>query len=250
LFHMILNKENLAVLEKFDFDVPPVGVKFTAQPPNMVERLDESLAFCEMLKRAQEGKAFFADVKNHTCEAGLYVLGQADAPEPFINGEFGAGLQIYEEPRSASRLYLHIPRIGKGVVHHVAFAPLDKLTFDPDLLILLAETSQTEILLRAMSYRTGQMWISKSTPAIGCAWIYIYPHLSGELNYTIAGLGHGMKRRRLFPEGRQIISIPFDRLPSMLQTLQDMPWVLPAYKPDGLEFVRRLLTKLGVIAST
>jgi uncharacterized protein (DUF169 family) len=250
LFHMILNKENLAVLEKFDFDVPPVGVKFTAQPPNMVERLDESLAFCEMLKRAQEGKAFFADVKNHTCEAGLYVLGQADAPEPFISGEFGAGLQIYEEPRSASRLYLHIPRIGKGVVHHVAFAPLDKLTFDPDLLILLAETSQTEILLRAMSYRTGQMWISKSTPAIGCAWIYIYPHLSGELNYTIAGLGHGMKRRRLFPEGRQIISIPFDRLPSMLQTLQDMPWVLPAYKPDGLEFVRRLLTKLGVIAST
>jgi uncharacterized protein (DUF169 family) len=247
---MILNKENLAVLEKFDFDVPPVGVKFTAQPPNMVERLDESLAFCEMLKRAQEGKAFFADVKNHTCEAGLYVLGQADAPEPFISGEFGAGLQIYEEPRSASRLYLHIPRIGKGVVHHVAFAPLDKLTFDPDLLILLAETSQTEILLRAMSYRTGQMWISKSTPAIGCAWIYIYPHLSGELNYTIAGLGHGMKRRRLFPEGRQIISIPFDRLPSMLQTLQDMPWVLPAYKPDGLEFVRRLLTKLGVIAST
>ena len=250
MFHMILNKENLAVLEKFDFDVPPVGVKFTAQPPNMVERLDESLAFCEMLKRAQEGKAFFADVKNHTCEAGLYVLGQADAPEPFISGEFGAGLQIYEEPRSASRLYLHIPRIGKGVVHHVAFAPLDKLTFDPDLLILLAETSQTEILLRAMSYRTGQMWISKSTPAIGCAWIYIYPHLSGELNYTIAGLGHGMKRRRLFPEGRQIISIPFDRLPSMLQTLQDMPWVLPAYKPDGLEFVRRLLTKLGVIAST
>jgi uncharacterized protein (DUF169 family) len=250
LFHMILNKENLAVLEKFDFDVPPVGVKFTAQPPNMVERLDESLAFCEMLKRAQEGKAFFADVKNHTCEAGLYVLGQADAPEPCISGEFGAGLQIYEEPRSASRLYLHIPRIGKGVVHHVAFAPLDKLTFDPDLLILLAETSQTEILLRAMSYRTGQMWISKSTPAIGCAWIYIYPHLSGELNYTIAGLGHGMKRRRLFPEGRQIISIPFDRLPSMLQTLQDMPWVLPAYKPDGLEFVRRLLTKLGVIAST
>jgi len=59
-----------------------------------------------------------------------------------------------------------------------------------------------------------------------------------------------MKRRRLFPEGRQIISIPFDLLPSMLQTLQDMPWVLPAYKPDGLEFVRRLLTKLGVIPST
>ena len=74
----------------------------------------------------------------------------------------------------------------------------------------------------------------------------VYLYLTGELNYFITGLGHGMKRRKLFPEGRQIISIPFDLLPSLLKTLKDMPWVLPAYKPDGLEFVRRLLDKLGI----
>ena len=243
---MTLTKEHVAILDKFDFDLPPVGVKFLAKPPDMVERIDKNMAFCEMLKNAQQGHAFFAGAENHTCEAGLYVLGQADAPEPFINGEFGAGLQIYEENRTASRLYQHIPKIGTGVVHYVAFSPLDKLLFDPDILILLADTNQTEILLRAMSYKTGKMWVSKFTPAIGCAWTYIYPYLTGELNYFITGLGHGMKRRQLFPEGRQIISIPFDLLPSLLQTLQDMPWVLPAYKPDGLEFVRRLLDKLGI----
>jgi len=243
---MTLTKEDLAILDKFDFDVQPVGVKFLTKRPDMVERLDENLAFCEMLKRAQEGNAFFADAENHTCEAGLYVLGQADALEPYVSGEFGAGLKIFEEARSASRLYLYIPKIGRGVVNYVAFSPLDKLPFDPDLLILLANTNQTEILLRAMSYRTGKMWLSKFSPAIGCAWTYIYPYLSGELNYSITGLGHGMKRRKLFPEGQQIISIPFDLLSSLLQTLQDMPWVLPAYKPDGLKFVRRLLIKLGI----
>ena len=243
---MTPDKKNLAILEKFDLELPPVGVKFLPKPPDEVPRLDENLALCEMLKRAQEGKAFYAHAQNHTCEAGMYVLGQADAPEPFISGQFGAGLQIYDSPRAASRLYLHIPKIGRGVVHHVAFAPMDKLTFEPDLLILLADTSQTEILLRALSYRTGQMWISKYTPAIGCAWIYTYPYLTGELNYTIAGLGHGMKRRMLFPEGHQIISIPFDILPSMLQTLHEMPWELPAYKPDGLEFVGGLLSDLGL----
>ena len=243
---MILTKEVLAILDKFDFDTPPVGVKFFFQQPDMVEKLDENIALCEMLKRAQEGHAFFADAKNHTCEAGLYVLGQADAPEPYISGVFGAGLQIFEDPRSAGRLYHYIPKIGKGVVHYVAFSPLDKLPFDPDVLIILAETSQTEILLRALSYRTGQMWMSKSSPAIGCAWIVTYPYLTGELNFTLTGLGHGMKRRKLFPEGRQFIAIPFDVLPSMLQILQDMPWVLPAYKPDGLEFVKQLLAKLGI----
>jgi uncharacterized protein (DUF169 family) len=244
--NMTLTKTDLAILDKFAFDIAPVGVKLLVKRPDSVERLTEPMAFCEMLKRAQEGKAFFADKENHTCEAGLYILGQTDAPEPYISGEFGAGLRIFEEPRSASRLYQYIPRMGKGTVNYVAFSPLSKLSFDPDVLVLLANTSQTEILLRAMSYRTGKMWSSKCSAAIGCAWIYVYPYLTGELNYTVTGLGHGMKRRKLFPEGHQLVSIPFDLLPSMLQALRDMPWVLPAYEPDGAEFIRGLLAKLGM----
>ena len=243
---MTLTKTDLAILDKFDFDVLPVGVKFLAKRPDMVQRLNENLAFCEMLKRAQEGNAFFVDKENHACEAGVYVLGQADAPEPYISGDFGAGLGIFEGTRSASRLYQYIPKIGKGVVNYVAFSPLNKILFDPDILIILANTSQTEILLRAMSYRTGKMWSSKCSAAIGCAWIYVYPHVTGELNYTMTGLGHGMRRRKLFPEGHQLVSIPFDLLPSMLQALRDMPWVLPAYEPDGPEFITRLLVKLGI----
>jgi uncharacterized protein (DUF169 family) len=243
---MTLTKKELAILDKFEFDVQPVGIKFLAERPDKMERLRESMALCEMLKRAQEGNAFFADKENHTCDAGPYVLGQADAPEPFISGEFGAGLKIFEDARSASRLYHYIPRIGKGVVNYIALSPLNKLPFDPDVLIILSQTSQTEILLRAMSYRTGKIWSSRCSAAIGCAWVFVYPYLTGELNYTMTGLGHGMKRRKLFPEGHQLVSIPFDLLPSILQTLQDMPWVLPAYKPDGMEFVKRLLVKLGI----
>jgi uncharacterized protein (DUF169 family) len=244
---MTVTGQDYAVLDRFDFDAQPVGVKFQVERPGLVEKLGEKMAFCEMLKRAQEGNAFYADAENHTCEAGLYVLGQADASAPFVSGRFGAGLQIFEEPRAASRLYQYIPKIDRGVVTYVAFSPLDVLAFEPDLLIFLANTSQTEILLRAMSYRTGKMWSSKFSSAIGCAWIYIYPHLTGELNYTVTGLGHGIKRRKLFPEGLQLVSVPFDLLPSLLQTLRDMPWVLPAYKPDGQEYVKRLLIELGLV---
>jgi uncharacterized protein (DUF169 family) len=243
---MMLTKEYFSILDKFAFDVPPVAVKFLADRPDMPERLGEKMALCEMLKKAQEGTSFFADRENHTCEAGLHVLGQADASGPFVSGKFGAGLRIFEGPRAASRLYGYLPRIGKGVANYIAFSPLNKLAFDPDVLILLAKTSQTEILLRASSYRTGEMWASRFSPAIGCAWIYAYPYLTGELNYAMTGLGHGMKRRNLFPEGRQLVSIPFDLLPSILQALQDMPWVLPAYEPDGNDFVKHLLMNLGV----
>ncbi len=244
---MTLDEGDLAILDKFEFDVQPVGVKFLVQRPETVDRLADKMAFCEMLKRAQEGDDFYADVESHTCPAGPYVLGQADARPSFISGQFGAGLKIFEEPRAASRLYLYVPKIGRGVVNYVAFAPLDKLAFQPDVLILLANISQAEILLRAMSYRTGRMWSSKFSSAIGCAWILVYPYLTGEPNYISTGLGHGIKRRGLFPEGLQLISIPYDVLPSLLQTLQRMPWDLPAYEPDGPEFVRQVLIELGEI---
>jgi uncharacterized protein (DUF169 family) len=242
---MKLTADDLETLERFQFDTQPVGVKLLVERPDMVDGLGEKMALCEMLRWAQEGHAFYAGTENHTCPAGCYVLGQAEATEPFVSGRFGAGLKIFEEPRAASRPYLYIPRIGRGVVNYVAFSPLDKLSFEPDVLVLLANTGQTEILLRAMSYKTGQMWSSKFSSAIGCAWVFVHPYLTGELNYVATGLGHGMRRRKLFAEGLQLISVPYDLLPSLLRTLQRMPWVLPAYEPDGPEFVRRLLVELG-----
>jgi len=73
----------------------------------------------------------------------------------------------------------------------------------------------------------------------------IYPYLTGKLNYALTGLGHGLKRRKLFPEDRQWVSIPFDLMPSILQVLQDMPWDLPAYQPEGPEFIKTLLNELS-----
>lgn len=240
-------REALSVLEGLGFDRPPVGVKFHARPPEGLPPLGRRLALCEMLARAQQGEAFFAAAADHACEAGAYVLGHADAAGPFVSGEFGAGLRIFEEPRAAARLYRHLPRIARGVVHHVAFAPLGRLDFDPDLLVMLADTRQAEILLRAHSYRTGAPWVSRFSAAIGCAWALVHPYVTGELNYFTTGFGHGMKRRGLFPEGRQLITIPFDHLPGLLASLRAMPWVLPAFEPDGERFVARLLERLGVV---
>jgi len=247
---MVISKNDLSLLDRFSFEVPPVGIKYYRRRPEGLDRLKEKSAFCEMLKKAQNGASFLAEAEDHACEAGLYVLGLAEAPGPYISGEFGAGLKIFQEPRAAARLYHHLPRIRPGVVHYTAFAPLGSLPFDPDVLIILAQTPQTEILLRALTYRTGGVWTSRFSAAIGCAWIMVYPYLEGKWNVAITGLGHGMKRRGLFPEGRQLIAVPFDLLPALLDNLKEMPWTLPAYEPDGPAFVRSLLDELGIITET
>ncbi len=243
---MDLKSNDRDILYRFNFKSLPVGIKFFLSPPHRMPKLSKKLTLCEMLKNALEGNSFYAGIGNHACEPGSYILGQTELKPQYASGSYGAGLEVFRDERAASRLYQYIPRIPKSVVEYVAFSPLDRLQFDPDVLIVLADTSQTEILLRAMSYRTGKPWHSKYSSAIGCAWLLAYPYLSGQINFIATGLGFGMRRRKLFPEGLHLISIPFDQLASLTQTLEEMPWVPRPYQPDGMAYVKRLRIKLGI----
>ena len=240
---MSLTKNDYNILNRFGFERPPIGVKYTFKRPERIDRLGEKMTLCEMLKRAQEGNAFFADKNNITC--GRLQLGMEDSTPIMQSGDFAAALKIFEEPRSGSRFYPQIPTIRRGLINYVSFSPLNEFSFDPDVLIIFTNnTSQTQILLRATTYRTANIWTTKFTNVLGCTWIFVYPYLSGEANYGIMGLSHGMGRRKLFPEGLQFVSIPYLMMPSLLQALQDMPWVLPSFEPDGAEFFNRTRDEL------
>lgn len=221
-------QQGLSIFTEFDFERRPVGVKFLPTKPDKIERLDKVLDFCEMLKEAQEGNPFYATKEDFTC-IGPLLLGMVEHDPIFEGGLVGPKLEVFKEARANRRLYQYLPRLDKDTINYVAFSALDKLSFEPDVLIVTANTSQAEILLRAQSYTSGKMWSSKGTPVAGCAWLYIYPYLSGELNFTVTGFGFGMKSRKLFPEGLMLMSIPWDLLPSMTENLRDMQWVPHSY---------------------
>ncbi|MBC8274915.1 MAG: DUF169 domain-containing protein [Chloroflexi bacterium] len=221
-------QQDLSIFNKFNFDRPPVGVKFLATKPDGIERLDKVLALCEMLREAQERSPFYATKEDFEC-VGPLLFGMVEPDLVFESGLVGPKLGIFKEARANKRIYQYIPRMTKGTVNYVAFSPLDKLPFDPDVLVVTANPSQAEIILRASSYTTGKMWFGRGTPVMGCTWIFIYPYLSGELNFTISGIFSGMKARNVLPDGLVLISIPWDLLTGIVENLQDMEWVLPEY---------------------
>lgn len=243
---MTFSEQDLALLSKLNLPVKPVAVGLFVKQPDGVDRLDENMYFCKMFKRARERSPFYTDIENHTCDAALYVLGMRDLPPPYESGQLGATLKIFKDPRVARRLYFFIPKLQKNSINYIAFSTLDRLPFEPDILVLAADTNQAEVLLRAMIYTTGQMWSSKFTPVIGCAWTIAYPYVTGELNYVIPGFESGMKDNKVFPEGLVLISIPFELVPSLLRNLEDIPWVLPTLQPDGAEFRKRVRIELGL----
>jgi uncharacterized protein (DUF169 family) len=220
--------KDLAILEKFDFERPPVGVKFTAVRPEGLDRTDTVRDICEMLAVAQSGEAFYATKDDISC-VGPMLLGMAEENPVFESGMVGPKANIYHDERANRRIYQYLPRLRRHSVNYASFAPLNKLTFEPDLLIIMSSVSQAEILNRARAYYSGEAWTAKGTPVAGCAWLYIEPYVTGEINFTVTGFGYGMKARQLFPEGRILMSIPWDRIPELMQNLAEIEWEPESY---------------------
>jgi uncharacterized protein (DUF169 family) len=231
--------QDLSIYSKFNFEKPPVGVKFLSTKPEGIKQLAKSLPFCGMIKEAQQrGSPFYFSKENEDC-VGKVVLGMEEMSPSVEAGLIGPKFGIYQEPRANNKIYQYIPKFKRGIVNYVAFSPLDNLAFEPDLLMLTATPSQAEIVLRAMSYSTGEIWEPKLTPVLGCSWLYIYPYQSGKVNYMITGMTFGMKAKQIFPEGLIVISIPYNWIPTITQNLREMEWVLPSYTEGREQFLKR-----------
>lgn len=226
-----------SIFDKFNFERKPIGIKYMLKKPEGIERIDKPLALCELFAEAQKREQpFYTEQEDVGC--GGQLLGMVDMPPFMYSGQIGRYYSMFRDDNANRRVYEYLPKLAKDSVKYIIFSPVDKLTVDPDLLIVTADATQAEVLLRASSYSSGKMWSSRGTTCLSCAWVYVYPYLSGELNYTVTGFGYGMKARQVFPSGLIVLSIPFDMLATMMEDLQEMEWDPDWFHMDNDEFVK------------
>jgi uncharacterized protein (DUF169 family) len=233
-----------SVFNKLNLERKPVGVKFSSVKLEGIKRLDKALNFCEMLKEAQTGSPFYVGKEDFRCIEPM-LLGMED-PEPiFVSGLFGADLNVFKDANAARKIYQYLPRMLKGSVNYVTFAPVDRLSFDPDVMVVTADLKQSRPILRSVPYSTGDCISAKVTHVATCAWMYIYPVVSGQINYVITGLGAGMEAAKPLPAGLFLISIPWNLLPTMIENLPEMISMEGGSTLSGGEELRKHFKETG-----
>jgi uncharacterized protein (DUF169 family) len=232
-------KTDMSIYKKFEFEKPAVGIKYSYEKPEGIELLDKQLALCEMVKEAhQRNKPFYFTKENENC-VGRLVLGMLEGGGSGATGQIGVEFGIFQDARANRNIYRNQWTLETGVIQYVAYSPVDQLTYEPDLLLIMANVSQAEIIMRAMSYSTGEIWTSQLTGVGACSWLYAYPFLSGNVNYTVTGMSFGMKAKEILPAGWILISIPYQWIPTITRNLNEMEWVLPAYTDGREKFFER-----------
>lgn len=242
---MLPLKTDMSIYKKFEFEKPAVGIKYTHEKPEGIELLDKQLALCEMVKEAhQRNEPFYFTKENENC-VGKMVLGMVAGGASAATGQIGVDFEIFQDARANRNIYRHQWNLEPGVIQYVIYSPVDQLTYEPDILFIFATVPQAEILLRAMSYSTGEVWSSQMTGVGACSWFYAYPVLTGKVNFTVTGLSFGMKAKEIFPPGWMMISIPYQWIPTITRNLNEMKWVLPAYTDGREKFFERERRVMG-----
>ena len=155
-----------------------------------------------------------------------------DKPPVTASGQAGYDFGCFKTPIGNQQLYQKLPILEPNTINYVEFCPVETCDFDPELIFFVADLPEADIIMRATSYISGDFWESKSTPVISCGWMYAYPIISGKVNHITTGFYHGLKRRKAYPAGLRMISLPYQKMPEFFQALEEMDWTLIAFRED------------------
>ena len=214
-----ISDENKKTLMALPCKYVPVAVKFYAVKPEnfglKYKHTDKRMSLCQFVSYAQKThSSFYIDKTNEDC-MGRTVLGM-----------------VQEPPLGASGLYYNIPTAIRDTINYVIFSPIDQCEFNPDVVVFVGDTDMADIVMRATSYISGDLWESKSSSVLSCAWTYMYTWLSGKVNHCQTGMHHGMGRRKVYPKGLHIVSVPYQKLDEVCLALRQMDWQLISFRPN------------------
>jgi len=187
--------------ERLGLNKSPVAIKFVLREediPEGIEKIYENIRHCEMVQKAAQGEIFYSTSEEQMCKGGASAIGLMETPEKIKTGEFYQSLGRFSSLGSAKRTMESIPKID-SMMKAIIYAPLEKVNFDPDVIVVISNPAQAMKLAQAMVYtRGGRVESSFSGIQSVCADAVAGPFVNNTANFTLGCSGSrqfaGIKR--------------------------------------------------------
>jgi uncharacterized protein (DUF169 family) len=143
--------------EHLGLERSPVAIKFVLREediPEGIPKAAEKMRHCELVLKASGGDTFYATAEEQMCKGGSSAIGLEEAPAKVKTGEFYYELGRFSSIASAKKTMDSIPKIDQ-IMYALVYAPLEKATFDPDVIVIFANPAKAMILAQALVYTMG-----------------------------------------------------------------------------------------------
>lgn len=151
------------------------------------------------------------------CPLSIPIFGFCEDPDFVTRGEI-----IYPDftktVEAGARTQAAQPKAPAGSIGSVLVGPLNRVDFDPDIVLVYGSPAQIIRMVQGALYLEGGAIESRFSGRCACAQEFIYPHFSQKCNVIIPAQGE-----RLFAmtaDDEMVFSIPKSRIPEVLEGIE------------------------------
>lgn len=212
--------KKLKKLLKLENDL--VAIKWNVKEPRNIPKEGQKSRFCTKLTKAMKGEIFYATAEEEECMGGARYSGLKDKcefPPNMQSGSFLVPMGVYKDIPAVQRSWKHNLNVDPGIFNAVTFAPLDKATFDPDVIFIICNAEQGMEILHANAYDSGAHGLGADSGPI-CSSMAAVPYLTGKVTYGFGDVG-SRKNMDINPD-QVMVSIPASEISRIVTNLEEM----------------------------
>jgi uncharacterized protein (DUF169 family) len=187
-------------------------------PPGL-EKLDKTVRHCQMVNMARkEGRSFYSTAENHECVGGSWALGLRELSESLKTGDFYFRLGKFESAAACKRTIDQIPHLESGYTYATLYAPLEKATFVPHVVLIVAPPRVMLKLAQATLYQLGGRVHSQFSGIQSvCADATAQTYLTGTANYSLGC--DGSRKFSGIEDADMVMGFPAELLPGLVHAV-------------------------------
>lgn len=202
----------------------PVAVKLVpkgGEIPEGIIRVNETMRHCQLVDRVRStGEEFYTLGEDQMCKGGAGAMGIGEMPAKVISGEFYyKNLKQFSTEEAARLTIDRVTKLPPNSTEAVLYAPLEKTSFIPDVVVIICNPRQVMLLTQAFVYnRGGRLEASFAGKQSLCSDAVVQVYKEGKIGVTVGC--SGSRSYTGIEDEEMIMGIPVELLADVVTGLK------------------------------
>jgi uncharacterized protein (DUF169 family) len=220
--------------EALELDGSPVAVAIMPEPPRDLKKWRRKATLCIMIQSARMGVAFCCSGADVICGGGEHLgIGRPHGQD--IEGSLVEVEKLVASQDAALRRLAQVKRVTPDQGGYIAFAPLERASFRPQVIIFVGTPFQMSRIIHLDAFETGEMDTVHGEPL--CSGVIATPITTGKIGISLLDMTCRAFGRYRAEE--MAVGVPYSRLMRIVNSIE-----LSSSGNARPDFLRRLLARI------
>lgn len=202
----------------------PVAIRLMRPGEEIPEGVMEPpmpLRYCQSIIVARRGNCLYMPPRKHACPDGSGILGLVEMSPKLRSGELYLLFKKLPDIECAKKMIAGRPEFETGTYGATLAAPLEKASFEPDIVVFTIWPEQAMWMCCAQTYGTGNRQVFRTSGYnSACADLTVQVIKNQEMNITFGC--YGARASSEINDFELYVSVPYRQLPALVDSLKKL----------------------------